>query len=118
MSYRNARSTDDGHTRIEGECKFPAPQGGKTPGQYPRDPRPMATTHPSAEASGYDASLDTEEPGGGVHGDANPPSASASSSGPHEDPAQRGRPEGALDSEPRTRRTYADTGSGTARLPD
>jgi len=114
MTYRNSRSTDAGHTRIQGQCKFV----GKDVGKAPREPKPIQTTHPSAEASGLDASM-METVGEEVPPAYGEGSASASSTGPHEADARgRGRPYGSTDAEPRTRRTWTDTGSGATRLPD
>jgi len=41
------------HTREIGDCRY----AHKGLGAYPREPRPVVSTHPSAERSGYDASL-------------------------------------------------------------
>ena len=109
--FRNPRYTDPGHTYVKDECRFASRGAPDTrSGAYPRDPRTIQTDHPTAQASSYDAALNADP--------------SSSSSGPHEDPSSlahgnvAGRPHGSLDSSQRTRRVFADTGSGSARLPE
>ena len=53
--YRNARLSDPGHTFEFGKCKFADRGSPPRVGAHPRDPRPVAKTHPSAEASSHDA---------------------------------------------------------------
>ena len=98
---------DPDHNFVLGECRFAdMPPPSSRIGQHPREPRQQASTHPSAEASSHDVTR--EDPG--VPGDMHPVAeaqepagqASGSSSG-------RGRPEGSVDTVPRTRRTYTDT---------
>ena len=108
---RNPRAADPGHSKILGECRFAtieAPHPTRI-GAHPREPRPLAQTHPSAEAASRDMSEEAVERGD-VH-----PAASSSSSGERGDvlPAGRGQ-----DTVPRTRRTWTETGTGEARLPD
>ena len=68
------------------------------------------TAHPSAEASSHDVASDSRAEQA-EHG-------SVPASAEHGDVPARGRPHGALDSEPRVRRVYADAGTGSARLPE
>ncbi len=125
--YQNPRQTDAGHTNEPGECRW-----AETPqrrGRHPRDPRPVATDHPSAEVSGYDASLDQSQPTMDVPpayevdpGNTTPrgptpgqPSSSGAGSGSstagHRGPDQQQRE--------RSSRTWQSTGEASAtRLPD
>jgi len=108
--YRNPQARDPGHTYEPRKCRFEDYGAAQRVGAHPRDPRPLATQHPTSEQSSHDATLQTP----GEHGDVPPAfgETEASSS------ADRGRPFGATDSEPRVRRTYSTTGSGPQRLPD
>ena len=96
---RNPRLSDPGHTFQAGECRFVGRGPKPREGAHPREPRATATTHPSSEASGYDATQAEQVSG---NGDV-----------PSDEPAKRGP-----DSYQRTKRTYSSTGSGVARLPD
>ena len=131
--YRNARLKDPGHTFEFDKCKFADRGSPPRVGAHPRDPRPVATTHPSAEASSHDAI--TREPideppdlQGRAFGEdilGRDAISSGTSTGPHEDPESIVRGDATAirtgrgpDQEPRERRTYASTGTGPARLPD
>ena len=132
---RNPRYTDPGHNDQDGKCRFAHRGPPPRIGAHPRDPRTPATNHPSADISGYDATVKAER-SGDSRGDA-PPEAygeqggvpqaagthSGSSTGPHEDPAsvvpgdapRAGR---GPDQHQRERRTWTSTGTGQATLPD
>ena len=115
---RNSRRDDIGHTFAEEffdnaqhGCRFAPPTVVKREGQHPREPRPMVNSHPSAEAS----SLDAATAGSGDAPAEASSSGAASSSGHGNVLAGEGR---GPDTAPRTRRTYADTGSGQPTFPD
>jgi len=97
---RNPKNTDQGHSRKAGECRFasrpePSSSSSSRTGAYPREPAPAAHSHESADTGAYDAAFDMpDDPGDRIP---DPPR------GP--------------DKTPRTRRTYADAGTGDARLP-
>ena len=100
-----------------GKCRFAPEEPLQRTGAHPREPRPVANAHPSADTSGVDAEQFEEVKDGG---DQNPdesadaaPEASGSQSST--DPTRRGR---GPDTVTRTRRTFQDTGVGTTRLPD
>ena len=93
-------------------------------GPHPRDPRPRAKTHLSADASGMDVQDDDDDEG-------EPPNEPGSSSArPSDGPqyttptpvpdaeSQNPRRGGGPDTTQRVRRTYHDQGAGHARLPD
>ncbi len=109
-NYRNPQGHDAGHNRVKGKCRFwkvpdPSPISSHRTGAHPREPVPPASSHPSSDTGAYDASLPSAP---------EQPSSSSGSGGPGDripDP-----PRGP-DTTPRTRRTYADTGSGDSRLP-
>ncbi len=128
---RNPRYTDPGHNYQDGKCRFAHRGPPPRIGAHPRDPRTPAANHPSADISGYDATVKAER-SGDLRGDAPPeaygeqggvpPAASGSSTGPHEDPAsvagdapRAGR---GPDQHQRVRRTWTSTGTGPATLPD
>ena len=95
---RNPRNADHGHTRKAGECRFadrpePSSSSSSRTGAHPREPAPAAHSHESADTGAYDVSI-PDDPGDRIP---DPPR------GP--------------DKTPRTRRTYADAGTGEARLP-
>ena len=105
--------SDPGHDAYRhqfGKCRF-APKPIEHPprtGARPRDPRPTTSEHPTADASAVEAEPFNDEVKGGdvlgdVHGDVQ---------------AAPGRPSGSTDSYQRERRTTADAGTGTAKLPD
>ena len=128
---RNPRYTDPGHNYQDGKCRFAHLGPPPRTGAHPRDPRTPATNHPSADISGYDATVKAER-SGDLRGDAPPeaygeqggvpPAASGSSTGPHEDLAsvagdapRAGRDP---DQHQRVRRTETITGTSPATMPD
>ena len=113
--YYNSRRNAEGHTYVDGECRYaptPTQVGQPRTGQHPRDPRQPARDHPSSDISGYDASL---QPSGEPQ-PVNPGGPSSSSTDqaiqPEEDtgpPGEARRIRGP-DTIQRTRRTFTDKG--------
>ena len=127
--YQNSKANDPDHTYEVGECRFSDHHTATRVGAHPRDARPKATAHPSAEASSYDAAGDEPSVRGNVplafreRGDVLPQASSSSSSRPPargtSNPQDTSETyERGLDGYQHIKRTWASTGSGASRLPD
>ena len=126
--YSHPRVNDPGHTLERDKCRFSDQNPQQRTGAHPRDPRPRANEHPSAQHSSYDASRDDYTYGPGdvppdvplAYGEEPPPpSTEARSSGEPPPPSTETRSSRAARRDPpQDSPEQISAGKGKGRGPD
>ena len=118
QDYQNPRSNDHGHNFQKGKCRFSNLNPQVRTGAHPRQPRPRADEHPSAERSSHEAAdEESGEPGNVPPAFGEESTEQSTEARSSRDPPPEGTGRGP-DVEQRDRTAQADAGVGPVRLPD